>query len=87
MDLIIGLVVVLGIPALIACLWYWLSRRNGRNGAWRGATGGMLGIADEIFRPETHHAQQIQVVQHELPAPAPNPADPPDHPPGDSVPR
>jgi hypothetical protein len=77
MDLLIVLVVVLGFPALIACLWYWVSRRNRRSGVWRGAAGGMLGIADEVFRPQTHYAQQVQIVQQELPAPAPAPGDRP----------
>ncbi|WP_326968166.1 hypothetical protein [Arthrobacter sp. CG_A4] len=31
---------------------------------------------DEIFRPETHQAQQILRIQSELPAPAPAPGDP-----------
>lgn len=71
MDLAIGLTAVLGVPALLACLWYGISRRKPRSGSWRGATSGMVGIADEVFRPETHQAQQIQVIQQELPAPAP----------------
>ena len=76
MDLLIVLVSVLGAPTLVAVLWYWASRRNRRGGWLRGATGGMLGIADEVFRPQTHQAQQVQRVQQGLRAPAPAPGDP-----------
>lgn len=78
MDILIGAVSVLGVPAGLAGLWYWSSRRNRRKGIKRRVSGDLLGIADEIFRPQTHHAQQIQKIQHELPAPAPSPGDPPD---------
>ncbi|MFJ6536032.1 hypothetical protein ACIQH5_07340 [Paenarthrobacter sp. NPDC091711] len=73
MDILLVLAAVLGVPALVAGLWYWSSRHNNRGNVRRGATGGMLGVADEIFRPETHQAVQIQKIQHELPAPAPAP--------------
>jgi len=76
MDLIAVLAVVLGAPAALACLWYWSSRRNRRGAARRGASAGMLGIVDEIFRPETHQAHEIQKIQHELSAPVPAPGDP-----------
>ncbi|MDR6438825.1 hypothetical protein J2790_004000 [Paenarthrobacter nicotinovorans] len=72
MDILAVLAAVLGVPALLAVAWYWVSRQN-RRGVRRAAAGGMLGIADEIFRPETHQAHQIQRIQHELPAPAPAP--------------
>ncbi|MGJ3191869.1 hypothetical protein [Paenarthrobacter sp. FR1] len=72
MDILAVLAAVLGAPALLAGLWYWITRQNGR-GVRRTAAGGMLGIADEIFRPETHHAHQILKIQYELPAPAPAP--------------
>ncbi|PRB40731.1 MULTISPECIES: hypothetical protein [unclassified Arthrobacter] len=72
MDILLVLAAVLGVPALVAGLWYWSSRQNSR-GVRRAAAGGMLGIADEIFRPETHQAHQIQKIQYELPAPAPAP--------------
>lgn len=75
MDLLIVLVVVLGFPALLACLWCWVSWRNRRSGVWRGATSGMLGIADEVFRPQTHYARQVHIVQQGLRAPAPAPGD------------
>ncbi|WP_159732498.1 hypothetical protein [Arthrobacter sp. 9V] len=73
MDILLVLSAVLGVPALLAGLWYWSSRQNSRGNVRRGATGGMLGVVDEIFRPETHQAVQIQKIQHELPAPAPAP--------------
>jgi hypothetical protein len=76
MDLIAVMAAVLGAPAGLAFLWYLSSRRNRRGGNTRRATGGMLGIVDEIFRPETHQAYQVQEIQHELPAPAPVPGDP-----------
>ncbi|MCT9869919.1 hypothetical protein [Paenarthrobacter aurescens] len=72
MDILAVLAAVLGVPALLAGLWYWTSRQS-KHGVRRAAAGGMLGIADEIFRPETHQAHQIQKIQHELPAPAPAP--------------
>ncbi|MGA8787823.1 MAG: hypothetical protein WB535_02615 [Paenarthrobacter sp.] len=72
MDILAVLAAVLGVPALLAAAWYWVARQN-RRGVRRAAAGGMLGIADEIFRPETHHVHQIQKIQHELPAPAPAP--------------
>ncbi|BCW60703.1 hypothetical protein [Arthrobacter sp. StoSoilB20] len=72
MDILAVLAAVLGVPALLAMAWYWVSRQN-RRGVRRAAADGMLGIADEIFRPETHQAHQIQRIQHELPAPAPAP--------------
>jgi hypothetical protein len=73
MDFLVVLAAVLGAPAVTACLWYWTSRRGS---AGRGATAGLLGIVDEVFRPETHQAQEIQKSQHELSAPAPAPGDP-----------
>jgi len=72
MDILAVLGAVLGIPTLLAGLWFWIARENKR-GARRAAAGGMLGIADEIFRPETHQAHQIQRIEQELPAPAPAP--------------
>ncbi|MDI2035483.1 hypothetical protein PJL15_02615 [Paenarthrobacter nitroguajacolicus] len=66
------LAAVLGVPALLAGLWYWIARGNKR-GVRRAATGGMLGVVDEIFRPETHEVRQIQRIEYELPAPAPAP--------------
>ncbi|MGR0161891.1 hypothetical protein [Paenarthrobacter nitroguajacolicus] len=73
MDILLVLAAVLGVPAVLGGLWYWSSRQNAQGKVRRGATGGMLGVADEIFRPETHQAAQIQRIQHELPAPAPAP--------------
>jgi hypothetical protein len=73
MDILAVLVAVLAAPALIAALWFWVSRQNSKGKVRRGATGGMLGVADEIFRPETHYAHQVQRIQHELPTPAPAP--------------
>lgn len=73
MDILLVLAAVLGVPAVLGGLWYWSSRQNTQGKVRRGATGGMLGVADEIFRPETHQAVQIQRIQHELPAPAPAP--------------
>lgn len=76
MDVLTVLAAVLGGPAVLASLWYLSSWRGRRRGTGRGAIGSILGIADEIFRPETHQAHQIQKIQHELPAPAPAPGDP-----------
>jgi hypothetical protein len=73
MDILLVLAAALGVPALLAGLWFWSSRQNSRGNVRRGATGGMLGVVDEIFRPETHQAVQIQKIQQELPAPAPAP--------------
>ncbi|UKA49658.1 hypothetical protein LFT48_19855 [Arthrobacter sp. FW305-123] len=73
MDILLVLAAVLGVPALLAVLWHWSSRHNKRGNVRRGTTGGMLGVVDEIFRPETHQAVQIQKIQQELPAPAPAP--------------
>ncbi|MFW0774024.1 hypothetical protein ACLRGI_12725 [Paenarthrobacter nitroguajacolicus] len=73
MDILLVLAAVLGVPALLGGLWYWSLRGSSPGKVRRGATGGMLGVADEIFRPETHQAVQIQRIQHELPAPAPAP--------------
>ncbi|MGO4146598.1 hypothetical protein AB4Y77_16085 [Paenarthrobacter sp. YAF11_1] len=73
MDILLAAAAVLGFPALMAGVWYWSSRRSSQGKVRRAATGGMLGVADEIFRPETHQAVQIQRIQHELPAPAPAP--------------
>ena len=72
MDILIGAVAVLGVPAGLAGVWYWSFRRNRRKGIKRRGSGELLGIADEIFRPQTHQAQQIQKIQHELPAPIPS---------------
>ncbi|MDR6638333.1 hypothetical protein [Paenarthrobacter nitroguajacolicus] len=72
MDILAVLAAVLGVPVLLAGLWFWIARQH-RRGSGRAAVGGMLGIADEIFRPETHQAHQIQKIQYELPAPAPAP--------------
>lgn len=77
MDILIGTVAVLGVPAGLAGIWGWTSRRNRRKGIKRRDGGELLGMADEIFRPQTHQAQQIQKIQHELPAPAPSPGEPP----------
>lgn len=77
MDILIGTVAVLGVPAALAGIWVWTSRRNRRLGVRRRGSGDLLGMADEIFRPQTHQAQQIQKIQHELPAPAPSPGEPP----------
>jgi len=46
---------------------------------FRGGLSGGLGVIDEAFRPATHDAQQIQQIEHELPAPAPLAGDP-EHP-------
>lgn len=73
MDILLVLAAVLGFPALLAGIWSWSSRRSSQGKVRRGATGGMLGVVDEVFRPETHQAVQIQKIQHELPAPAPAP--------------
>ncbi|MGO4247816.1 hypothetical protein AB4Y87_11440 [Paenarthrobacter sp. RAF54_2] len=73
MDILAVLVAVLAAPALIAALWFWVSRQNSKGKVRRGAAGGILGVTDEIFRPETHYAHQIQRIQLELPAPAPAP--------------
>lgn len=72
MDILAVLAAVLGVPALLAGPWYWIARGNKR-GVRRAAAGGMLGIADEVFRPATHQAHQVQRIEHELPAPAPAP--------------
>ncbi|UZX04790.1 hypothetical protein F8G81_20990 [Arthrobacter sp. CDRTa11] len=77
MDILIAAAAVLGAPTALAAVWFWSSRRNRRNGTRRAGSGDLLGIADEVFRPQTHQAQQIQKIQHELPAPAPSPGDPP----------
>jgi hypothetical protein len=77
MDVLTVLAAMLGGPAVVASLWYLSSRHmRRRRGTGRGAIGSILGITDEIFRPETHQAHQIQKIQHELPAPAPAPGDP-----------
>ncbi|MFS2090233.1 hypothetical protein [Paenarthrobacter nicotinovorans] len=72
MDILAVLAAVLGVPALTGALWYWIARENKR-GVRRAAAGGMLGIADEVFRPATHQAHQVRKIEHELPAPAPAP--------------
>ncbi|MET3370810.1 hypothetical protein [Arthrobacter sp. M2012083] len=73
MDILLVLAAVLGVPALLGGLWHWSSRRSTQGKVRRGATGGMLGVVDEIFRPETHQAVQIQKIHHELPTPTPAP--------------
>ncbi|RZU65070.1 hypothetical protein EV379_1390 [Microterricola gilva] len=38
---------------------------------------GMLGVVDEVFRPQAHDAHLVWEAQQELPAPAPLPGDGP----------
>ncbi|MFK0009504.1 hypothetical protein ACIQTZ_20880 [Paenarthrobacter sp. NPDC090520] len=73
MDLLAVLAAVLSGPALVALLWIWTRRRDTKRPVKRAALAGVLGIVDEIYRPETHQAHQVQKVQHELPSPAPAP--------------
>ncbi|MFJ4026736.1 hypothetical protein ACIPWF_06090 [Paenarthrobacter sp. NPDC089989] len=73
MDLLAVLAAVLCGPALVALLWIWTRRRSSKRPVKRAALAGVLGIVDEIYRPETHLAHQVQKVQHELPARAPAP--------------
>jgi len=45
---------------------------------WRRQGGGFIGASfDEVFHPDAKEARQIWEIQTELPAPAPDPGDPP----------
>ena len=72
MDILAVLAAVLGVPALMGALWYWIARENKR-GVRRAAAGGLLGIADEVFRPATHQAHQVPENRTRNPRPRTGP--------------
>lgn len=77
------LVSLLVLAALLAAgflLWPVLAprlRTAERKRKHRSVGSGMLGVVDEVFRPQTHEAQLVWEAQQELPAPAPLPGDGP----------
>ncbi|SDS68820.1 hypothetical protein [Microterricola viridarii] len=74
------LLVLAGVLLAGFLLWPLLGPRlaaSERKRRRRSAGGGMLGVVDEVFRPQTHEAHLVWEAQQELPAPAPLPGDGP----------
>ncbi|AMB58389.1 hypothetical protein [Microterricola viridarii] len=75
---VVSLLVLAGLLLAGFLLWPLLGprlRASEQKRRGRSAGGGMLGVVDEVFRPQTHQAQLVWEAQQEMPAPAPLPGD------------
>jgi hypothetical protein len=73
---VVALVVVM---ALIVVWPFWyraeIRRKRAKDPTYRPPY--LMGIMDEIYRPDSHAASQIHEIERELPAPPPLPGDKP----------
>jgi hypothetical protein len=74
-DALIALAILLPVLAVIVALPRILPRARRTLG--RKATAGVLGVVDELYRPDVRNAAIVAEQREEMPAPAPLPGEKP----------
>jgi len=74
-DLLISLAIVVPILAVLVALPWMLPRAKRTLG--HKATAGVLGVVDELYRPDVRNAAIVAEQRERMPAPAPLPGEKP----------
>lgn len=74
-DTLIAIAILLPVVGVLVALPWILPRAKRTLG--RKATAGVLGVVDELYRPDVRHAAIVAEQREQMPAPAPLPGDKP----------